>query len=418
MIDHPLRRQVVAEMHLRPPLLLAVPSRLYQIVRLVDRAEVARERDHAASILADGAAPAAEVRFLAADPTPAVSIAWEQHSEGSTASVALGAEVAPEAERAALGWLNGFPGQTIRATCVEIHADEAEAVVALGKRGAEATELVGGRARGVAFWSDFRLREDEEYGSVLVAANQAHPAELARVVQQLQELGNYRNLALMGLAVVRGEAAALSAVEARLRAATEAVRGGGQDAALLETLVDLAADCAALRAATGYRLGATLAYGRIVEDRLRSLNPEPVEGLQTLGEFTERRLLPALRTCADFKRRLEEAAQGVAQAMSMLRTRIDLNLERQNMALLQSMERSAARQLKLQHLVEGLSVIALTYYAISLLAKLLEGAKGATGLHFDDHAVIALSILPVMATLALLLRWRSRHSDDGEGNHG
>ncbi|MCB1405337.1 MAG: DUF3422 family protein, partial [Rhodobacteraceae bacterium] len=42
----------------------------------------------------------------------------------------------------------------------------------------------------------------------------------------------------------------------------------------------------------------------------------------------------------------------------------------QNQSLLQSMDRRADLQLRLQHTVEGLSVVAISYYAVGLMANL------------------------------------------------
>ena len=51
-------------------------------------------------------------------------------------------------------------------------------------------------------WSDFRIREDG-FGRMLLAGQAGGPDELGRIVQRLQELGNYRNLALLGLPPVQ-----------------------------------------------------------------------------------------------------------------------------------------------------------------------------------------------------------------------
>ena len=50
-----------------------------------------------------------------------------------------------------------------------------------------------------------------------------------------------------------------------------------------------------------------------------------------------------------------------------MRTRIETTLERQNTSLLESMNRRAQMQLRLQQTVEGLSVLAISYYFIGIL---------------------------------------------------
>jgi len=58
-----------------------------------------------------------------------------------------------------------------------------------------------------------------------------------------------------------------------------------------------------------------------------------IPGLQTFGEFTERRLAPAMNTCRAIAGRQESLSQRVARANQLLATRVDLTRERQNQAL-------------------------------------------------------------------------------------
>lgn len=127
----------------------------------------------------------------------------------------------------------------------------------------------------------------------------------------------------------------------------------------LNRLLSLAASVARLRARSAYRLSATAAYGRIVSERLDWLDPQPLPGVQTLGEFTNRRILPALRTCENFSVRLEALALEIEQATGLSRAWIKTGPGVQNADLLRGLDATAKRQLRLQHLVEGLSVIAL-----------------------------------------------------------
>jgi uncharacterized membrane-anchored protein len=380
---------------------------MLQVVRITDRGMQSDEIAHATSFHPnrdDGD------RHIAGTRPSGIAFAWERHSEASTATIILPGDVAAADRAEMVAWLEGFPGRVMRATCIDIAADDSDAKRLIEEAGFAIDELVAGTLGSACFWSDFKLHESDGYGRIVVAAGDVHPSDLGRLVQQLQELGNYRNLALMGLAVARDEAPMLQAIEERLVAVTDAMRAGTDDQGNLDALTTLAAETAALRAKTGYRLAATAAYGEIVDDRLRTLDPGPVRGAQSLSEFTQRRLLPALRTCAAFKRRVDDAADGIEQATSMLRTRVDLTLEAQNTALLRSMDRSAARQLKLQHLVEGLSVIALAYYAIALLDKLLSGVEAAGMLRWNAREMTAVAVLPVLLAFVVVLRWRTHRA--------
>ncbi|MBR0552598.1 DUF3422 domain-containing protein [Stakelama marina] len=407
--SHPLRASAVAEMHLRQMPPLTVPCRVRQTVRLPSAKERAAERQAVEAMLGTADAKP-DARHLSGSPDRGIALAWERHTEASTTLLVVSDGVDAETERRYIDWLEDLPGPVMRATLLDLVEDEAAALPLVAEAGFEAAETVSCNIQGARIWTNFRLAKGHDYGRMIVAAHDTHPADLARTIQQLQELGNYRNLALLGLAVAQQRGAEVTAIERDLSAATGRM-GETADRKLLEGLTMLAAKVAALRAETEYRMSATAAYGQIVQDRLESLAPQPIAGFQNLSEFTERRLLPALRTCASFRRRLEAVALRIEQTTAMLRTRVDLELQDQNAALLGSMERNAVRQLRLQHLVEGLSVIALTYYAIALLEKLLDAGQEAHWLPASAEKLAALAILPVLVTFSLLVRWRAHRAE-------
>ncbi|MEJ2299512.1 MAG: DUF3422 family protein, partial [Woeseiaceae bacterium] len=88
----------------------------------------------------------------------------------------------------------------------------------------------------------------------------------------------------------------------------------------------------------------------------------------------------------------------MARATQLLSTRIDVERQRQNQQLLESMDRRARSQLRLQATVEGLSVAAVTYYVVGLVA-ILGKALEAKGLPVDPALVTAASIPVVAATV-------------------
>ena len=96
-----------------------------------------------------------------------------------------------------------------------------------------------------------------------------------------------------------------------------------------------------------------------------------------------------MRTCDAFTRRLEDLSQRTAWTSAMLRTRVDTALARRNRDLLASMDRRTGLQLRLQHTVEGLSVVAISYYALGLWHH-LEAALERQGAHLPGWIDIAL----------------------------
>jgi uncharacterized membrane-anchored protein len=121
-------------------------------------------------------------------------------------------------------------------------------------------------------------------------------------------------------------------------------------------------------------------------DRLHQLHESHMGGVQSLQEFLERRLSPGIKTCQSVRDRLEDLSRRIHRTTSLLRTRVEVSIEAQNQKLLTSMNRRSLLQLRLQQTVEGLSVVAIGYYALSLM-----------GYGFD--AMIALGV-PVQKDIA------------------
>ena len=68
----------------------------------------------------------------------------------------------------------------------------------------------------------------------------------------------------------------------------------------------------------------------------------------------------------------------IGRTADLARTRVDVELQKQNRSLLVSMNRRAELQVRLQETVEGLSVVAISYYAVGLLGYLLKPILGST----------------------------------------
>jgi uncharacterized membrane-anchored protein len=114
--------------------------------------------------------------------------------------------------------------------------------------------------------------------------------------------------------------------------------------------------------------------------------------------------------------RLHDLSERVAQASALLSTRVDIARERQNQALLSSMDRRAKLQLRLQQTVEGLSVAAIVYYVVGVAGYVAKGLK-AGGLPLDPDLLAGLAV-PVVAVLVLLAlrRARKRLREDHPGH--
>ena len=79
-----------------------------------------------------------------------------------------------------------------------------------------------------------------------------------------------------------------------------------------------------------------------------------------------------------------------------MRTRVDVELEKQNQKLLKSMNERTRLQLRLQTTVEGLSVAAITYYMTGLFSYLAK-AGYESGMRNIDLSYITAAFIPLAA---------------------
>ncbi len=114
----------------------------------------------------------------------------------------------------------------------------------------------------------------------------------------------------------------------------------------------------------------------------------------------DRRLKQAMNTCEAIVRRQETLAERIANTNDLLRTRVGIVQEQQNRKILQSMNARAAQQLRLQQAVEGLSVVAISYYMTGLVYYGGKGLK-ALGLAVNPDLVAGM-LLPVIAGVVWL----------------
>ena len=127
-----------------------------------------------------------------------------------------------------------------------------------------------------------------------------------------------------------------------------------------------------------------------------------------------RRFDPAMRTCRSAKLRLDELSARAERAGNLLRTRIDVETQAQNVEVLQAMNRRAAMQLRLQETVEGLSVVAISYYAVGLLGYAVYPLAEAAGVE-RSTVIAALTPLVILAVWLGMRRVRAR-LHDGAGD--
>lgn len=127
----------------------------------------------------------------------------------------------------------------------------------------------------------------------------------------------------------------------------------------------------------GYRFSATRAYYAIVQERIAELREPPITGTQTVSEFMQRRLAPAMATVAATSQRMGALSERITRTSALLRTRVVIAAEVHNQQLLQKLIRGQKRQLQLQSTVEGLSIAAISDDVVSLILYIGKALKVA-----------------------------------------
>lgn len=382
-VDDELRIALHNEVHARPSPRVRLPALIVYVAVLNDG--VNREVECAHLQRLPGQAQLASERlsgnFLRLR-FEGYNIKWERHTEFTRYTL-----VQSLPERAFLGasepeilsavavdadWLRNIPGRTVSAIkLVMLHGDLTNPVGTLalaqhwfGGVDLAASQLGGGHS--FAF-TDFRLAASGFERMLVVAPVQMSPTRAGRISQRLLEIETYRLMALRGLPVAKALAPMLSEAEQALADITAQLEGKStSDQDLLDTLVSLATRVERATAQHSYRFSATQAYATLVSERIEELREKVIPGTQTIGEFMQRRLSPAIATVAATAQRLGSLSERISRTSALLRTRVDIATELQNQQLLAKLTRGQELQLRLQSTVEGLSIAAITYYVISL----------------------------------------------------
>ncbi len=169
----------------------------------------------------------------------------------------------------------------------------------------------------------------------------------------------------------------LASAERELAELAQAIRSAtrNDEPLLLDRLTRLAGEVESQHAATHSRFSASAAYFELLDKRIADIAESRLAGMQTIGEFMERRLTPARSTCAWSARRQDALSQRVSRISNLLRTRVEIEQQQSSQALLATMNSRQDIQIKLQATVEGLSVAAITYYIVGLVSYLAKGAQ-------------------------------------------
>ncbi len=415
--DHPLRYATVNELHARPFPALDVPSTaVYVAIKEPVQAQNSDRTADLAHLLAlldrHGSPHPQPGATHFQGPVGRAALKWESHTEFVTYSAfTRGVSARPfdpaEAEVLPEDWLEAAPGKRLTSVLIRVEAmpaDETEMLARLDEWFVPESLAVSRVVDGAAVVAgDFRIDPAGHIRFAVFVAPGTGPRRVGRIVQRLCEIETYRAMSMLGLMRSRELSARLNALDPKLSALVSGLDDAGPSPErALHDLLTISAELESLAVQFSFRFGATAAYEAIVNQRIEVLREVRIQGRQTFGEFMMRRYDPAMRTVKSAESRLRAMAERAERAAELLRTRVDVERSAQNQRLLESMDRRADLALRLQHTVEGLSVVAISYYAVSLAAYL--AAPLAKAAEISKEALTAALVLPVVGLVWLMIR--------------
>lgn len=432
--DHPMRMQLHEEVHARPPIALWPNERVLSQSFLLDansrqaQIEWIENLSRALGVANDGEKDHS-FKILTLTPEPErVLIKWELHGEFATIAaitrnpvkitgpflesrLALEVSIDDLLRKLNCPIISEAGGQRISALDLVFEHrplfGEAQEVSAIfnGNTVLGSYILASKKAQ---LWTDLRLDQDG-YISYFIPHDILGSRLAGRVARALAEAETYRMSAMIAFPIAKSLSMPLRAAESELAELSKDISQlqsepgihTEKDGKFLGELSHLASRAEQWISEYGLRFTASEAYSQLLNKNLFELAESSIPGVQSLSEFMDRRFQPAMGTCIWTQRRLKELSDRISRTTQTLRTRIEFVNEEQTQKLLASMDQRARLQLRLQETVESLSVLVLTYYAVSLLAYVAKGGKEA-GLAIHPEIIAAIAA-PLVAIVFLII---------------
>lgn len=425
--DHPLRYALANELHARPfPALEAPCHAVYLAIKQPNDAanrDRAADRAHLLALLN---------RHGTAHPAPDAthffgqigrhSVKWESHTEFVTYTAFTQGVMARPFDPAKADvfpddWLAEAPGPRFTSVLIRVdhmpeNEDSIKTMLAdwFVAESMACARVLDGAAIAAC---DFRIDEAGHMRMAVFVQPGTSPRRIGRIVQRLCEIETYKSMSMLGLARARALAPRMGEIDQQLTGLIGTMSHDARPSEdSLNDLLEVSAELETLLVNSSFRFGATGAYEALVNQRITVLREERFEGRQTFAEFMMRRFDPAMRTVKSAEKRLQAMSDRAMRAGELLRTRVDVERSAQNQKLLQSMDRRADLQLRLQHTVEGLSVVAISYYAVNLMAYLVYPLTEPFGVA-KGTATAVLTPLVVVAVFMAIRRIRDKMEGSG-----
>lgn len=367
-------------------------------------------------------------RFGAQHPTPGAThysaeigkhkLKWESHTEFVTYTI-FGEGVAERPFDAATfavfpeDWLAAPPGTRVTSALIRIEvADGDDGIIDKVRDWFVPESLAISRVveNDLVVAGDFRIDHGGHMRFAVFARPNVGDRRVGRIVQRLCEIETYQAMSMLGLSRIRSLGPKMAAFDKTLTGLLEDMRGATVDPAeVLQSLLEVSAEIENTIAQASFRFGATGAYEAIVNQRIAVLREERFSGRQTFSEFMMRWFDLAMHTVKSTQERLQTMSDRALRAGDLLRTRVDVERSAQNQKLLISMDRRADLQLRLQRTVEGLSVVAISYYAVNLVLNMTGPLEDAFGISKVATAAVATPI--VLGLVWMMVNRIRKHVD-------
>lgn len=391
---HPHRIELHNELHARPSIYFNEPAYVFHAA-LLERGEqletIVTELHAMAGLTREGTHTSGLLKLDEA------SIKWERHTEFLSLTMVLpkpiGGEFWPVVPQNLKHLVEAHQELLINFTQLLVESEprwEGHSS-RYGFKDPAGSEIGSGDA---VVWSDFRL-DDNGINRMLLVNRGLNAYRLGRMVRRLLEIETYRMMASLALPDAKAVNAQIRAFDNELTQLSErnAAVNGNEARAILDEIAALSARVVRLTSRSRRRFSATEAYSQLVLERIAELRETHVGNSQRLGVFIERRFNPTVRYCSGTFQRLERLADSVAHLGELLQARVQVEVEEQNSAILKSLNTRATAQIKIQKAVEGLSIIAISYYLLSLF-KLMYEALHSLGMPVTPREA-ALYLAPV-----------------------
>jgi len=407
---HPLRKRLHDELHARPSIYFDGPAIIYHL-----------------AILDDGNSANNIIETLSSHCEPSTSnistrhqlmringlpFKWEWHTEFLTMTL-----VVPRID-AFSGWTSApkfleeiiTQNRSLVINATQILVEDAATWLgtpqSYGFKDPASSNINNGDA---SIWSDFRL-DSNGFNHILLVNNNLNAFRLGRSIRRLLEIETYRMLASLTLPLAQELSVELQTFERNL--ATLAQKNSsicnGSARLLLDEITLLSAELANRTAKTRQRFSATEAYSLIVFERVSELRENSIKGYQQVGKFIERRFRPGVRYCEATEKRLERITSSVANLGDLLQARVQVEVEEQNSKILAALDLRAMTQIRIQKAVEGFSIIAISYYLISVL-KIICETLSSLGVSIAPRIVVSL-LIPLVIGMVVLIAKRLKRA--------